>query len=92
MKYSVSTTNNFDKEFKNLDKPIQKRIQKWIKKNLQGTEQPRAFGGPLHGNLSDYWKYRIGDYRIIAQIQDKELIILMIEISNRDHVYDKASR
>jgi mRNA interferase RelE/StbE len=55
---------------------------------LLGTlENPRERGKPLAGNLKNFWRYRTGDYRILAEILDTELLILVVEISNRKYVY-----
>lgn len=85
--YKVLTTDSFDKQFKKLDSSIQKIIKKWIDKHLVGCENPRLSGKGLTSNLSGYWRYRIGDYRLIAEILDNELIIIAISIAHRSDVY-----
>jgi mRNA interferase RelE/StbE len=72
-------------EFSKLDKAIQKRVVKFLAR-LQ--ENPRQHGAALHGEtLGNYWKYRIGDYRLIADIQDRKLTVLIIQIGHRSDVY-----
>ena len=88
MSYSIETTPRFDKEFKKLDKYTQKLIKAWINKNLVGTDNPRAHGKGLTSNRSSQWRYRIGDYRLICQIQDNELVILALTVGHRSEVYD----
>ena len=88
MSYSIETTPRFDKEFKKLDKYTQKLIKAWINKNLVGTDNPRAHGKELTSNRSGQWRYRIGDYRLICQIQDNELVILALTVGHRSEVYD----
>ena len=85
--YSVKTTASFDKSFKKLDKSVQLIIAKWIKNNLIDCDNPRAFGKSLTANLSGYWRYRIGDYRLLAEILDDEMIIIAIDINHRSKVY-----
>ena len=63
-------------------------VSKWIKKHLQNTDNPRAQGKPLTANLKGYWRYRIGNYRLLAEINDSELTIVAIEIAHRSTVYD----
>ncbi len=88
MKYSVETTDRFDKEFKKLDKYTQRMIKAWIEKHLVGCSDPRCCGKGLTSNRSGQWRYRIGDYRMICQINDNRLIILALTIGHRGKVYD----
>lgn len=81
MKYSVETTERFDKEFKKLDKYTQRMIKAWIDKNLNECENPRQHGKGLTANRSGQWRYRIGDYRLICQIEDTALVILALSVA-----------
>ena len=83
MKYNVDLSDRFKREFKKLDKYSQKIIRSWIDKNLVGTENPRQYGKGLTANRSGQWRYRIGDYRLICQIEDSELIILALSVGHR---------
>ena len=83
MRYSIETTARFDKEFKKLDKYTQRMIKGWIIKNLVGIENPRQFGKGLTSNRSGQWRYRIGDYRLICQIDDNRLVILALSVGHR---------
>ena len=87
MIYNVRTTNRFDKEFKNLDKYTQRMIKSWIEKNLVGCTEPRQHGKGLTSNRSGQWRYHIGDYRLICEIQENELIILALSIGHRREIY-----
>lgn len=87
MKYQVETTSRFDKEFKKLDRYTMKMIKSWIVKNLVGCEDPRTHGKALTANKKGQWRYRIGDYRLICQIDDGKLIILALSIGHRRDVY-----
>lgn len=89
MSYSVETTSRFDKEFKKLDRYTQRMIKAWIDKNLEGCIDPRQHGKGLTANRSGQWRYRIGDYRLICQIEDDRLVILALNIGHRREVYDK---
>ncbi len=88
MTYSVETTSRFDREFKKLDKYTQRMLKAWIEKNLIDCENPRIHGKGLTANRSGQWRYRIGDYRLICNIQDEKLIILALTIGHRRDVYD----
>ncbi len=87
MTFSVETSARFNKEFKKLDKYTQKMIKAWIMKHLQGCEDPYALGKALTAKYSGLWRYRIGDYRLICQIREKELIILALTVGHRRDIY-----
>lgn len=87
--YRLLTTNRFNKQLSKLDKSIQKIIVKWINKNINNTTDPRLNGKQLQGNWSNYWRYRIGEYRIIAEIKDDELIIIAVTLGHRKDIYNK---
>lgn len=88
-KYNVALSERFKKEFRKLDKYIQKMIRGWIDKNLVGTSNPRIHGKGLTANRSGQWRYRIGDYRLICQIEDNELIILALTVGHQREIYGK---
>ena len=83
MKYSVETTARFDNEFKKLDRYTQRMIKNWIDNNLVEAENPRQRGRGLTANRSGQWRYRIGDYRLICQINDNKLVILALSVGHR---------
>lgn len=85
--YDVAVSDRFKKEFKKLDKYTQKIIRAWIDKNLVGCENPRQHGKGLTANKSGQWRYRIGDYRLICQIDDNKLVILALTIGHRKNIY-----
>jgi mRNA interferase RelE/StbE len=78
-------------ELLKLDKKIQIRILKFIKLRLAISENPRLLGASLKGNLGCFWKYRIGDYRLVCQIEDKKLMVLVIRIGHRKDIYKKLN-
>ena len=87
MRYTVEYTSKALKSLKKLDKPVLLMIKSWIEKNLIGTTEPRRHGNGLTSNRSGQWRYRVGDYRIIADIEDEKLIILVVEVEHRSRVY-----
>lgn len=87
MKYQVEFSKQAIRQLKKLDKGTAALIMGWIKKNLVDTEDPRLHGKGLTGNRSGEWRYRIGDYRIIAEIQDYRIIILILSIGHRSEIY-----
>ena len=88
MKYKVIFTEGAKKQLKKLDKHIGILIITWIRKNLEGTENPRLHGKSLTGDKSGKWRYRIGDYRLICEIQDNTITILVLEIGHRKNIYE----
>jgi mRNA interferase RelE/StbE len=64
-------------------------IKAWIEKHLVNCEDPRIHGKGLTANHSGQWRYRIGDYRIICQINDTELVILALSVGHRNEIYKK---
>lgn len=88
IKYVIFTTKEFDAAFKKLDASIQKQIKRWIDNHLINTNNPKAYGKPLVGDRKGYWRYRIGDYRLIVEIDNNELIIVMISIGHRKNIYN----
>ena len=87
MNYSVKYKKSALKQLNKLDVPIRERIKAWIDDNLQGCENPRQQGKALHGEWHGYWRYRVGDYRIVVQIKDEKIIILVVKIDKRGEVY-----
>ena len=73
-------------QFNKLDKPIQERISKYLLK-VAKLENPRSFGRALKGSLGDFWRYRVGDYRIICHIHDDILQIEVVRVGHRRDVY-----
>lgn len=75
------------KELKKLGQEAQRQIIKYLRERVAKTENPRTSGNALVGNFAGLWRYRLGEYRIICQIKDKELIILVLRIAHRKNVY-----
>ncbi len=88
MKYEVEYTPRAVKQLKKLDKCTRALIYGWIEKNLEGCEDPRQHGKGLTANRSGQWRYRIGDYRLIAEIEDEKIIILILNVGHRRDVYN----
>ena len=85
--FSVEYDDKAKKKLEKLDAPVRNRIRAWIERNLVGCENPRRRGKPLEGRLSNYWRYRVGDYRLIADIQDDKIIILTVNVDKRNDIY-----
>ena len=78
------------KEFSKLDPQVARRVTQFLRSRLQTQKNPRSLGQALKGSeLGEFWKYRIGDIRIIASIEDHRLVILVVRIGNRREVYKR---
>ena len=86
-KFTVDYTKKAIKSLKKLDRQTQTMIYEWIGKNLEGCENPRAHGKGLTNNMSGKWRYRVGDYRLIANIEDARVVILVLDVARRDEAY-----
>mgnify|MGYP002664240151 FL=1 len=76
------------KELAKLDKPVARRILAFLRERVAVLDDPRSVGEALKGSsLGDFWKYRVGDYRVIAHIEDGALRILVLKMGNRREVY-----
>lgn len=87
MTYRVRFTEAAGKALKKLDKSTAVLIMAWIKKNLEGCSNPRQHGKGLTANPRRQWFYRVGDYRLLAEIQEDEIIILILNIGHRRDIY-----
>ena len=88
MKYKVIYTKKAIKSLKKLDPSIRKSIKSWIEKNLVNTEDPRSHGKALSDNRSGQWRYRVGDYRLLAEIDDEKIVIIMVNVGHRRDIYE----
>ncbi len=76
-----------DTQLAKLDPGVRRILLTWLLKNIDGCDDPRAHGKGLTAGLSGKWRYRVGDYRILCEIHDRELVVLTIEIGHRSTVY-----
>ena len=92
MVWRIELTATAVKQLGKLDKAEAKRITTFLRQRLATLDNPRSTGKALTGpQLGTYWRYRVGDYRIICDIQDEALCILVIEVGNRRDVYQDAA-
>ncbi|MCT2043347.1 type II toxin-antitoxin system RelE/ParE family toxin [Pseudoclavibacter alba] len=90
--YRVELTSRARKQLTKLDRFDAKILATWIKNNLDGCTDPRAFGKGLTANRSGEWRYRVGSYRILALIQDDVVTVEVFSIGRRDKVYSGFGR
>ena len=76
------------RELQQLDRQGQKDILAYIEKRIATAEDPRRFGKPLRAELAGLWRYRVRDYRLLCQIKDDVLLVLVVSVGHRKNVYD----
>ena len=91
MGWTVEVSDYAEKQLRKLDKPIQKRLLDWLDDRIEGCKNPRHFGEPLRGEMAGLWRYRIGDYRVICEIQDQQLVVLALAVGHRREIYLRRS-
>jgi len=88
MAWSIEIRRNAERQLEQLDPQVARRINRFLFERIAPLENPRSIGEALKGSeLGDLWKYRVGDYRIIASIEDKLVRILIVRVGNRREVY-----
>lgn len=75
------------KELRKLGRQEQRRILRFLRERIVSSQDPRRFGSPLSGEFTGLWRFRVGDYRLIASIEDKRFVILILKVGHRREVY-----
>ena len=87
--YHVVFTNEAKNELKKLDRYTAMLLTAWVRKNLEGCSDPRQHGKGLTANRSGQWRYRVGDYRLVAEINDDTITILILTVGHCRDVYNQ---
>jgi len=78
------------KELRKLDPAVARRIVAFLRERLSPLANPRSIGEALHSDvLGEFWKYRLGDYRVVARIVDQRVVVIVIRIGHRRDIYRK---
>jgi mRNA interferase RelE/StbE len=85
--WTIDYTQTAKNQLKKLDKPVARRIADFLDDRIAKQEDPRTLGKALSGPLGTLWRYRIGDYRVICEIQHSAVTVLVIRIGHRSEVY-----
>ena len=75
------------KEAKKLDRDARKKIVEYLEKRVLASQNPYQFGKPLKGNKAGIWRYRVGNYRILCQIEENRLVVLVVAVGHRKDIY-----
>lgn len=84
--WSIETTDQFDRDFKKLDRAVQRRVLAYLR-DVESLDDPRQRGKGLTANHVGVWRYRVGDYRILTQFIDNTMTVLALRVGHRGDVY-----
>ena len=87
MAWTIEFLPEAAKELKKLDRAAAGRIVRTLEQRIATLDDPRSIGSALVGDLSGLWRWRIGDYRVVARIDDGRIVILVVTVGHRRHVY-----
>lgn len=88
MAWKIELSAQADRELGKLDPQQSKRILRFLRERVARLDDPRSIGQALRGSkLGEFWKYRVGDYRLICRIEDNGLLILLLRVGHRREVY-----
>ena len=88
MAWQIEFDQSVKKELAKLDRQVASRLVEFLKNRVLNQRDPRSVGQALRGStLGEFWKYRVGDFRIIASIQDDRMIVLVLRVGNRNDIY-----
>ena len=88
MAWNVELSEGADRELSKLDVQHRRRILKFLAERVARLDDPRSIGEALHGSrLGEFWRYRVGDYRLICKIEDGRLIVLVLRVGHRREIY-----
>ena len=87
MAWTVDYNDVAEAQLSRLDPQTARRIAAFMRDRVTSLDNPRLIGHPLHGDRRGYWSYRVGDWRVICDIRDEVLIVLVVEIDHRSRVY-----
>jgi mRNA interferase RelE/StbE len=86
--HNVELSESADRELGKLDAQQAKRVLKFLHQRIAKLDDPRSLGEALHGSsLGEFWKYRVGDYRLICKIDDDRLVVLVLRVGHRKEIY-----
>jgi mRNA interferase RelE/StbE len=85
--WRIEISRTAEKQIQKLDRKAQKFILKFLRERVEPADDPRQWGKPLRGEKRGLWRYRVGDYRLICDIQDEKITILVLVVGHRKDVY-----
>jgi mRNA interferase RelE/StbE len=89
MAWKVEISRPAQKQLDDLDITLSRRIVKFLRQRVEKLDDPRQIGDPLKGPLRDYWRYRVGDYRVVCLLEHDRLVVLVLRVGHRREIYDR---
>jgi mRNA interferase RelE/StbE len=90
MTWKIELHDDAERALEKLDPQVARRIYAFLFLRLAKLDDPRLIGEALHGpKFGEFWKYRVGDYRILARIEDKILRVLVVKVGHRREIYER---
>lgn len=89
MAWSIEFDPDARRELEKLDKSVSDRILKFLRERVAPLDDPRTIGERLHGPLRQYWKYRVGDYRLICSLKEDRLVLIVVQLGHRREIYKR---
>jgi mRNA interferase RelE/StbE len=85
--WTIEVSVAAERQLSKLHRSVAKRVTRFLLERIAGAADPRAIGKPLQGNMDEYWSYRVGDYRVICEIHDHRVVVVVIDVERRSKVY-----
>ncbi len=85
--WSLEITRTAEKQITKLDHQARRTVITFLRERIEGSEDPRRIGKALHGDRAGLWRYRVGDYRLICEIRDVKITVLLLEVGHRKDIY-----
>lgn len=87
MRWAIEYARSVEKDLRAIDRPARERIRTFLEQRVAPLDDPRSIGKCLKGELSEYWRYRIGDYRLICEIRDETIVVLVLRVGHCKEIY-----
>jgi mRNA interferase RelE/StbE len=88
-KWTIEIEPAAQRELDKLDKPVARRILKFLYLRIAKRDDPRRIGERLQGTLSEFWRYRVGDYRLICSLEHDRFVVLVLRVGHRKEIYSR---
>jgi mRNA interferase RelE/StbE len=88
--WQIEITRTARKQLSKLDNQVQVDILRYLRERIATDDDPRRYGGPLRRDLAGRWKYRVGSYRPICEIQDEKILVLVLMVGHRGKIYERT--
>jgi len=87
--WKIKYLKSVQKDMRKIDQKDQTRIREYLESHIAHSDNPRNFGKLLKGSYSEFWRYRVGNYRIVCELDDTSITILVLRVGHRKDIYKK---